>query len=173
MKAIDTVYKGYKFRSRLEARWAVFFDTLGIPWDYEREGYDLDGTFYLPDFWLPEQDCWIEIKGQKPTKEENDKAGKLAEASGKNVYIFFNIPPDDIYDMDMAEEAGHVFIGDEGWDLGQMWCECPKCHKFGIEFEGRAARLCGCFPDSDRGHNYDSPRLIKAYTAARQARFER
>lgn len=26
IKAIDTIYKGYKFRSRLEARWAVFFD---------------------------------------------------------------------------------------------------------------------------------------------------
>lgn len=28
VKAIDTVYKGYRFRSRLEARWAVFFDAL-------------------------------------------------------------------------------------------------------------------------------------------------
>lgn len=26
IKAIDTYYKGYRFRSRLEARWAVFFD---------------------------------------------------------------------------------------------------------------------------------------------------
>jgi hypothetical protein len=26
-KAIETHYKGYRFRSRLEARWAVFFDT--------------------------------------------------------------------------------------------------------------------------------------------------
>ena len=30
IKAIDTVYNGYKFRSRLEARWAVFFDEIGI-----------------------------------------------------------------------------------------------------------------------------------------------
>ncbi len=38
IKAIDTVYNGYKFRSRLEARWAVFFDAAGIKYEYEPEG---------------------------------------------------------------------------------------------------------------------------------------
>lgn len=41
MKAIETKYKGYRFRSRLEARWAVFFDTLGVKWEFEREGFEL------------------------------------------------------------------------------------------------------------------------------------
>ena len=51
MKAIETIYKGYRFRSRLEARWAVFFDALGIDWQYEVEGFELDnGEWYLPDF---------------------------------------------------------------------------------------------------------------------------
>jgi len=65
---IQTSYKGYLFRSRLEARWAVFFDTLGIKWEYEKEGYDLgDAGRYLPDFWLPgfhfkETGLWVEIK---------------------------------------------------------------------------------------------------------------
>lgn len=54
IKAIETHYAGCRFRSRLEARWAVFFDTLGITWEYEAQGYELeDGTRYLPDFWLP------------------------------------------------------------------------------------------------------------------------
>ncbi len=44
LKAIDTEYNGYRFRSRLEARWAVFFDTLGMPYMYEPEGFDLDGV---------------------------------------------------------------------------------------------------------------------------------
>jgi len=89
MKAIETVYNNYRFRSRLEARHAVFFDTLGIKWEYEKEGYDLYGTHYLPDFWLPGQDCFVEIKGQEPTRAELDKANLLALASGKKVYIFF------------------------------------------------------------------------------------
>lgn len=50
MKAIETKYKGYRFRSRLEARWAVFFDAMGWRWEYEPEGFDMDGVYYLPDF---------------------------------------------------------------------------------------------------------------------------
>jgi hypothetical protein len=42
---IPTEYKGIKFRSKLEARWAVFFDTLGIEWQYEPQGYEI-GTGY-------------------------------------------------------------------------------------------------------------------------------
>lgn len=41
LKAIQTEYKGYRFRSRLEARWAVLLDELGVKWEYEPEGYDL------------------------------------------------------------------------------------------------------------------------------------
>lgn len=65
IKPIETVYRGVRFRSRLEARWAVFFDTLGIPWEYEKEGYRVGSNrrAYLPDFWLPEQRSWVEVKG--------------------------------------------------------------------------------------------------------------
>jgi hypothetical protein len=95
MKAIETRYKNRRFRSRLEARWAVFFDALGIQWEYEKEGYELDGMQYLPDFWLPEQDCWVEIKGQEPTEEEEEKARRLSYCTGKTVCIRFgDICPD-------------------------------------------------------------------------------
>ena len=51
IKVINTYYKGYRFRSRLEARWAVFFDACGVEWEYEPEGFDLgNGLYYLPDF---------------------------------------------------------------------------------------------------------------------------
>ena len=48
IKSIDTEYNGYKFRSRIEARWAVFFDAVGLKYEYEKEGYDLDGVL-IPD----------------------------------------------------------------------------------------------------------------------------
>ena len=67
IKAIQTQYKGYHFRSRLEARWAVFFDALGLEWQYEPEGFDLgDGVYYLPDFKVTNKDgsyAWYEVKG--------------------------------------------------------------------------------------------------------------
>lgn len=70
--AIQTRYKGYHFRSRLGARWAVLFDSLRLTWAYEPEGYILcDGSSYLPDFILPKIlttiegkliDCFVEVK---------------------------------------------------------------------------------------------------------------
>lgn len=50
MKAIETTYAGRRFRSRLEARWAVTFDGLGWGWEYEVEGYATSQGPYLPDF---------------------------------------------------------------------------------------------------------------------------
>jgi hypothetical protein len=68
IKPIETQYKGYRFRSRLEARWAVFFDALGIEWEYEPQGFVVGNTPYLPDFYIkgPRWPAWVEIK---PTTE--------------------------------------------------------------------------------------------------------
>jgi hypothetical protein len=46
--AIPTKYKHVQFRSRLEARWAAFFDLAGWEWHYEP--IDLNG--WIPDFVL-------------------------------------------------------------------------------------------------------------------------
>lgn len=76
------MYAGTLFRSRLEARWAVFFDELGIRWEFEPEGFYvgfcrcepsddcLDGECinrrrYLPDFLLPDLNIWVEVKGSE------------------------------------------------------------------------------------------------------------
>lgn len=69
--SIDTIYKGYRFRSRLEARWAVFFDHLKLNWVYEHEGYALPSGWYLPDFWFPDEYVIVEIKhGPQPTNAQ-------------------------------------------------------------------------------------------------------
>ena len=47
--AIRTAYRGTTFRSRLEARWVVFFDEMGIAWTYQREGFALDGERVPPN----------------------------------------------------------------------------------------------------------------------------
>ena len=46
ISAKETKYKGIWFRSRLEARWAAFFDLVGIVYHYEP--FDLPG--WSPDF---------------------------------------------------------------------------------------------------------------------------
>ena len=52
IKAIETEYDGHRFRSRLEARWAVFFNAIGLTYEYEIEGFEMDGTRYLPAFYI-------------------------------------------------------------------------------------------------------------------------
>jgi hypothetical protein len=46
IKAKPTYYKGNKYRSKLEARWACFFDLIG--WQYEYEPCEFNG--WTPDF---------------------------------------------------------------------------------------------------------------------------
>lgn len=197
LKAIETVYKGYKFRSRLEARWAVFFDALGITWEYEKEGYDLDGVWYLPDFWLPEWCCFIEIKGQYPTSEEYQKALKLAYASendrgiAKDVFIFWGnigVPAHNTEGGELWELANSGFRGGaigvvqsgEWEDRHErsfcscfVWAECSECHRLTIRDScGTVHRCSDIRCKACLGAKIDSPKLKAAYTAARQARFE-
>jgi len=88
IKSIPTKYSGHTFRSRLEARVAVFFDQLRLSWEYEPEGYDLPiNGWYLPDFLLKKNeklkyDIWVECKGKEPTIEEDNKLNELACTTG-------------------------------------------------------------------------------------------
>lgn len=102
---IQTRYKGYRFRSRLEARWAVFLDSLPMEWEYEKEGYRLhDGSPYLPDFWLPGPRIWLEIKGDAPTPEEIRRCEQLRDETSSAVLLFSGQP---------CERWGTLFA----WDL--------------------------------------------------------
>jgi hypothetical protein len=89
MKALGTHYDGHHFRSRAEARWARFFNALNIEYHYETEGYAFEGIAYLPDFYLPRQDCFVEIKGQESTEEERKKTRLLALYTGKHVHTLY------------------------------------------------------------------------------------
>lgn len=100
IKAIETHYKGYRFRSRLEARWAVFFDACGVKWDYELEGFELQSGRYLPDFWLSAEEAFVEIKPTVFRPElayefiprEILLASELRRKTHRSVYIFYGDP---------------------------------------------------------------------------------
>lgn len=62
IRPIETCYRGYRFRSRFEARWAVFFDAAKIRWLYESQGFVVNGRPYLPDFYLQDFGCYFEVK---------------------------------------------------------------------------------------------------------------
>lgn len=138
---IPTVYNGIQYRSRLEARWAVFFDTLNLQFDYEPEGFDFGDVKYLPDFWFPDLGFYVEIKPDEPTEAEFRKAQLLQDATGKSVYVFYRSF------VSVPEHSGNLW--DTTWippachdaDHDYFWCECPQCGRLGIEYEGRSDRL--------------------------------
>lgn len=75
--AIPTLYNGRQYRSRLEARWAAFFDQLGI--EHEYEPFDLGG--WSPDFLLPSLSTLVEVK---PLTEIDEAVwDKMASAASK------------------------------------------------------------------------------------------
>ncbi len=61
--AIHGRYKGTFMRSSYELNFARFLTLSGICWKYESKTFELGNTTYTPDFYLPESDCYIEIKG--------------------------------------------------------------------------------------------------------------
>ncbi len=73
--AKPTIYRDIHFKSRLEARWAIFLDHCpGVAaWQYEPYQFSLpNGWTYTPDFYVTPATgpkFWIEVKPIKPTKE--------------------------------------------------------------------------------------------------------
>lgn len=175
--AIPTRYKGYHFRSRMEARWAVYLDALGVAWQYEPEGYLLpSGKGYLPDFYLPEIGTYLEIKGE-PTRESHSTCEEFAIFIGKRVLLCAAEPMlmtsgFDYKTYHMLERAFVLFFPSSGADQPYLFCSCPVCKKVGIEFDGRGGRVCGKCTTDDKAYSADSDRFILASHAARSARFE-
>jgi hypothetical protein len=116
--AVPTVYKGIQYRSRIEARWAVFFTVLGIEFEYEPQPFNLGKLgWYLPDFYIPKQHIWIEIKARDPKPIELKKLAGVVQERG---------------------ELGLLLGGPCSWQ-GRVWAMFPNTHKADIL---HPVRLC-------------------------------
>lgn len=220
IKAIETTYAGHRFRSRLEARWAVFFDALGIEWEYEPQGYEVgctEMTMYLPDFRLPALDLWVEVKGDD-TMIKWETLGRAVDTVGQTLprssdwkrygqdgfgdggpalLVLGNIPPAGsrwAHPLVRNSKGATVilsewqdstyFLGDRRIQLSPLvrincWFDSSNGQDW--QWEGQPPlsvhgdRLCDFRPDSQNRCHFDVdpwPRVDRAYTAARTARFE-
>ena len=143
IKPIETVYHGIRYRSRLEARYAVFFDLMRVAFEYEPEGYDINGRWYLPDFYLPRFDCHVEIK---PTRKKQETlTGELfrlmrgfADMVGP-ITCFCGPPTADwhgiVYCWDMTDSGAG---GPWQFDIGFAYCE--KCKQYTLQICDRDTR---------------------------------
>jgi hypothetical protein len=147
MQAIKTRYKGILFRSKLEAEWAKFFDSLLMPWAYEPEGFVFDdGTKYLPDFWLPDAKQWFEVKGVLDEVDKH-KIEKLGTESQHDVIVGYSNGRVNMFDVGWESTA---------WDIPFL-NQCPVCQKkcFITPWGSYHCRCCGAYD----GDHYLSPIL--------------
>lgn len=93
LKPIETSYRGYLFRSRLEARWAVAFDCLRIEFLYEPDGFKLDAGWYLPDFYLPQIRSFAEVKPAEFDATALAKCTEICLRTGHQ-FLLLSGPPD-------------------------------------------------------------------------------
>ena len=159
IKAIETSYKGYRFRSRLEARWAVFFDALGVEWQYEPEGFELqDGTRYLPDFLLLNVtktggSLYAEVK---PPDGSASKAKKFALALGRSVLLLEGAPALRTYSLLSPGDGA-------GGHLQLLFTDAKNLGRFG-------ERPLSAFLDC--AEHLSGTEVEQAVFASRSARFE-
>lgn len=177
LQAIPTRHAGCHFRSRLEARWAVFFDAAHIRWEYEPQGYLINDRPYLPDFYLPDHDVWVEVKGHEAALDKpflNRAAAQLGQ-----LMVLGPIPEPPRYGTDWYWPMlpwAELYVEDDGWGdtlafggyveratlvTGDGWPQrlaYTKVHDWTVPVLGyaRPGSLAAGY----------------AYTAARSARFE-
>ena len=171
IKSIDTFYSGYRFRSRLEARWAVFLDNLKIKWEYESEGFELsDGRRYLPDFYILNFSggFYMEVK-----PSDFDFASIEAQIIKdfiiqKNTNLLMAIGPPDCSVYKMFEPAqdpinDSIIVVDGLYEWKVYFCDeyLVDEHRFFLE-PG----------DESFASKEYNPRVYQAVTASRSARFE-
>lgn len=191
IQPIETRYAGCRFRSRLEARWAVFFDHLDIRWQYEPEGFIVpvpggEATPYLPDFHLPDCGTWIEVKGVEEDLDHQLMTGAalhLPDArpntGGPRLMILGPVPePPRSGDWGwigltpFTDQDDRVEVGDAWWGFGgyaksgRPWVLTDTSRATPYVFDDGEPWL-------EPAHDYTVPyKSADAYRAARSARFE-
>ena len=69
-KKFDFKFGSIQMRSSWEVNIAKILSMEKIGWTYEPERfYFSNGTSYLPDFYLPEKNTWLEVKGRLSTED--------------------------------------------------------------------------------------------------------
>lgn len=177
IKPIETIYNGYKFRSRLEARWAIFFDELGIKYEYEPEGYELSSyEKYLPDFFLPDFNggMFCEVK---PSGGDFSKAMRFSKDGGVSLWLCEGTPDFAIYKY--TDDGEDVFCGLPNFSSAhkENRMYAMPCGEF-----DNICNMTNCFdlkpillPKGEHGvdlNRYFDDIYINAIAASRQARFE-
>ena len=169
--AIQTKYKGIEYRSRLEARWASFMES--IKWDFTYEPFD--GKGYIPDFIIHgNMPLFIEVKPATTMQEYMEPCDKITNglAAFSHDVLIVGATPFVEYLHGAYGEIGGGLLG-EFWDgadgltgrdwAGGGWHRCTICNLISVhhEIHSYASRICGHY---DGGGNLAEPPITQMKT---------
>lgn len=169
---IPTEYGGITFRSRLEAKWAAFFDLAKWPWDYEP--FDCDG--WIPDFIIKGKlPLLVDVKPVSRIEECHQFGAKIAESRPPYpVAIFGTGLLDTSYPtigiMVAQPIENHPWGPGAGWDMTLCLCCANPCGaSFYTMFGGWHCAMCGewCEHSTDRLDVWFKDAWAKAHQATK------
>lgn len=166
--SIPTKYANVQFRSRLEARWAAFFDAMQWKWDYEPT--ELDG--WIPDFRLNFiRPIWVEIKPEETCEGLEQYEERLEKQVREREILLLGDRP--MLDTDWSDQyptLGRLCevdpeYGNCGWDKA-LWMVCGRCYEFSFYHATQTyrSRLCG---------HYDGDHLLGTIEANEKAAIDK
>lgn len=170
-----TWYNNYFFRSKLEAKWAVFFDLMKIKWSYEPEQFTCDdGSQYTPDFYLPEvflrdekRGLYLEIKPSSYRSERTYLDRITSALKDSQLVLLVGDPIDAIIDVHLYENHNEQLC--PPWDNCMVFMYCNSCHTVKFEFDEGNYYYC---PVCKAGMFGTLPEISHAAEVARNFRFQ-
>lgn len=183
-KAIETKWHGCRFRSKLEAQWAIVFEVMGLEWEYEPMGFRLgNGLWYMPDFVIAglvgvgDGWCFVEVKGNM-TELDRSKVDEFSRYYP--IYVVGEVPYQDPFGTQHRKfakdtafhslsrlfverskgvvESGAIGVGHDG-----MPEIVPEWEWAGDERATRLAFLAACYARFDHG---EMPEQQKEFSEA-------
>lgn len=146
IKAIPTVYRGHHFRSRLEAKWAAFFDLCGWPWEYEP--IDLNG--YVPDFVLTfYKPLLVEVKPEMYLKDLFQHRAKIQSSgwSSEALIVGASIFHEEGDSIGILRESWEPFEPGQWTWAAALFEKCLKCSRYSFYHSEQTfrCRVSGCY----------------------------
>jgi hypothetical protein len=178
-QGLPTPHAGVIFRSRLEARWAKFFDHLNLKWEWEPQGFVTDGEPYLPDFviFAATGTLWAEVKpswGVDPGGEARWRrfAPQRPHPGKSRSALLAGVPAVRGRAIVIGGDRNARNPGDSDWeDDGQEWRPCPSGDHFDLAFPGMFNSRFAADGCPDKFGGLGEQRIEDAVAAARSARF--
>lgn len=186
---LRTTLRDVTYRSRKEARFALALLEMDIPFSYEPVTFSRpSGGKYMPDFFLPRQQLWVELKPQRPHIEEELKCEEMSAVGFRVACMYgeeIGAPPFSSEER-AKRDVGYRDYAHKNGLRGMAWINGEKLAGDTVFVVGRSTRkgenpleegVGDCMKPhldqvcSTRDTRWDTPTILNAFVAAAAEKF--